>query len=271
MRNNIIKYVSSVGVGVGLTAVYFAFLARYLALANWSSLSEIETLILTTQIMRVLFVFTLSKRLHLPPLVAIIMFSFEAFLIPVLAPLVILTGNPAYATLMGTILTTWIAVSALVLSPYAIQEFAKSMIAENSLSAVMAIATLEMGGMLFLASIISRTNSPITGLTALGSLLILTGKDQVSSVGFANLGSSVLISLGLVVFYLSMASYFSLGVHLLDTKIRLSYAYALPLAGTIVALFFISALVRFNSSVLIVLTIPIFVSAAAIWGSTRGK
>ena len=108
--------------------VYLVFLIRYSYLAEWSQLSSVEVGILVTQIIRVVIVVALNRAMRTQPLFAVILLSLEVFSIPILAMLGLLTGNPIYTTWMAAILTTWIGVSSIIITPFAIYEFVKNMI-----------------------------------------------------------------------------------------------------------------------------------------------
>lgn len=269
MKANATRVITSALVGIGIALIYLVFLARCFALSDWTNLSELESLILYTQIIRVFSVLIVSRFMRIPPLFSIILFSFEAFLIPLLAPFVIWTNNPYYTTLMGAILTTWLGVSALVLSPYAIYEFAKNMVSETSLTSVMVIAALEVGGMLFLSGVLSTASATISGPSALGTLLLQLGRSQVASLGFSGIASDNLIEFGLVLFYMGMLCYFSLGYA--ASKIKISESFLIPLAATVIAFVWIFLSSTATSDYLFVFTVPSSIAVALIWGSTRGE
>jgi hypothetical protein len=271
MREDVVKFASSISVGVGMFVIYLVFLTRCIQLSDWSNLSQLEFTILVTQIIRVVIVFGLGKELRIEPLFAIILFSFEAFLIPFLAPLVILTNDPYYSTLMAAILTSWIGVSAIVLSPYVIYEFAKSLVKETSLPTVMLVATLEIGGMLFLSGTLANSNAVIRGPSALGTILLQLGRTQIFPSGFLGFGSGEIVTVGIVVFYIGMISYLSLGFPGIRSKIKISDAFLLPLIATVVVLVWIFGILSVSSNVLYVFTIPTLVGIVALWGSTRGS
>ena len=118
MRKDIIKLSASLVVSLGLFFLYFDFLTRLAIVADWSALSEIESIILVTQILRAIILAVLGTKYQLQPIIPIIVFSLEALLIPGLLILIIMTGEAYYASLMGLILTAWFGASAIILTPY---------------------------------------------------------------------------------------------------------------------------------------------------------
>ncbi len=266
MRENVIKLVSTTGVALGIFVVYSVFIVRCAALSDWSNMSQLEELILVTQIIRVGAVASLGRLFRIPPLFSIILFSFEAFLIPLLAPFVILTNDPYYAALMGSILTTWLGVSSILLSPYAIYEFAKSMMNESSLASIMVIAALEMGGMLFLSGVVSTVTGTISGPSALGTLLLQLGRSQISVAGFSGIASSDFISIGLVVFFVGTVCYFSLVGF---SKIRISDRLLVALASTVAGFVWIFLFSTLTTDYFAVFTIPAAVGITILWVTTH--
>jgi len=77
MRENTVKIAASAAVGLGLFSLYLVFLGQFLTVGDMSDLTEIETIILVTQILRVLILLGLSTRFQIQPIVPIIVFSFE--------------------------------------------------------------------------------------------------------------------------------------------------------------------------------------------------
>src|SRR5271157_4017715 len=115
-----IRAVSAVGGALALILLYLVFLQRFLILADWSNPSNIEVWVFWTMLFRIALIAGLGRMYRIPPLVPIILFSIESLLIPPLIILLAYTGNPAYGTTMSSILTSWIGVSAVLLSPYLI-------------------------------------------------------------------------------------------------------------------------------------------------------
>jgi len=266
--NKTIRFASAEAVGASLLLVYLVFLIHYTSLADWSQLSTLEVGILVTQIARIVLVVALNKTLRTQPLFAVILLSLEVFSIPILAILGLLTSNPIYTTWVAAILTTWIGVSAIILSPFAIYEFVKSMIRGPSLSVVIVIGTLEIGGMLFLCEALLAATGKIQGLTALGTMIIQTGKFETSSLGFGGNSSNIALAVGLVIFSVGMMAYFTLENRESGTSMRISDILLIPLAGTITTIVWVFVVVSITSNFLFVFTIPTIVGALGLWGST---
>jgi hypothetical protein len=264
------RLVTSGVVSSGLSLVYLVFLSRSQAFSNWSHLDSLEEAIVVTQIIRVVLVIVLTRPLRLQPIFAMILFSFEVFLIPCFALLAFWTGDPAYTSLMGSVLTAWIGASAVILTPYAIYEFMKALSGETSLANLLVVGSLEVGGLVLLCGILSSTNTTITGPSALGSLFIESNGAQ-SVAKFGGLASDDLLEAGLVLFYLGMVAYVGLRGNSLTLPILMSFALVPLLAGTMVSLVWVVGFALINPDVLVAFTVPTVAIIGILWGISRGK
>jgi hypothetical protein len=262
--------VTSGVVSSGLFLVYLVFLSRSQALSNWGHLNSLEEIIVVTQIIRVLLVIVLAKPLRLQPIFAMILFSFEVFLIPCLALLAFWTGNPVYTSLMGSVLTSWIGASAVILTPYAIYEFMKSLTKETSLANVLGVGSLEVGTLVLLCGILSSTNTTIMGPSALGSLFIESNGAR-SVAKFSGLASDGFLEAGLVLFYLGMISYVGLRGNSMTLPILMSFALIPLLVGSLISVLWVVSFAPINPDVLIAFTVPTVTIIGVLWGISRGK
>ena len=122
--------------------------------------------------------------------------------------------------------------------------------------------------MLFLCEALLAATGKIQGLTALGTMIIQTGKFETSSLGFAGSSSNIALAVGLVVFSVGMMAYFTLGNRESGTSMRISDILLIPLAGTITTIVWLFVVVSITSNFLFVFTIPTIVGALGLWGST---
>lgn len=265
MRSTI-KFASSVTVGASLLVLFLLYFIRCVEFSNWSDLSRIELAIVVTQILRVAVVAALNRRLQAQPIIPVILFSLEVFLIPVLALLAFLTSDSIYTTWMADILTTWLGVSSLILTPFVIYEFTRSMAQNESITSAFLIGTLELGGLLYLCETLLTNSSTIKGPAALGTLMIQLGKTQVSSISFNGGLSSELIAISMVAFSVGIISYITLGNRRPGSQVKISDTLLLPLAGTVVAIIWMFAILSISSDVLFVFTVPTIVGAVILWG-----
>ena len=211
MKKDTIKLLSSVFVGIGLFAPYLLFLERFSIIVNLSNMTLVESIILYTQVIRAIVLFLVGLRYQVQPIIPIIVFSFEALLIPPLLVLILLTGASFYATFMGVILTAWFGATALVLPPYTIYVFARDMARDSLLTGIIVVGTLEVATVLFLSTLLSATNAPISGLIGLGTQIISQVRSLVGAGGVPNPAGDALTSIGLVIFFVGMISYMTLG------------------------------------------------------------
>ncbi|MHB8568031.1 MAG: hypothetical protein ACYC7D_11780 [Nitrososphaerales archaeon] len=279
MRKDLIRYSSAIGAGAALMILYLTFIVKYYFVADLSSLTQIEKWILVTQVLRLAVLLVLKRRFQLPPLVPIIMFSIESLLIPPLLILYVTTGDSIYALAMGTVLTAWMGATAIILSPYLVYAFTRSMLEYNSLLGVLALSGLEFAYYIFIATLVSEASSPIVGLTGLGAYLVGSLRNQATTVGVPLPSTDILIAGASVLFFISLLIYSTMGVHNLDARINLGYVLFIPLIAIMVALIWTflsvgiisSVYVPMSSDVFVVVTLPTFVLAVIIWGGARGK
>ena len=270
MREDAIRTLSSGIVAAAIIVAYVVFLARCIAVSDWNHISSLEELILGTQILRLIFVIALSRPPRLQPLFALILFSFEVFLIPFLAFLAYWTGDAGYTTLMGKLLTTWIGVSALILSPYAIYEFVKTMPKRTSLVNTSVVSTLEIGGLVLLSNTLATAQAKLSGPSSLGALFIESTRSE-SPILFGGLGSNIVLEAGLILFFLGMIVHLSVRDNGISSPILISYALLVPLLGSMAALIWATSLLSISSDTILVFTIPALTGALALWGVSRGK
>jgi hypothetical protein len=271
VRKDILKLLSSLSVGLGLMAIYIVFLNQFFAVADLSNLSEVESIILYSQILRVLILFIVGLRYQIQPIVPIIVFSIEALLIPPLLVLIILTGSPYYTIFMGVVLTAWFGATALILTPYSIYVHARTLSRETAISSVLALSAIELISVLFLSNLVSTTTQPIQGLSGLGTLIISAIRFDISSGGVPNPSPDLLSTTGLVLFFIGLLFYMSLTNYWIGSKYRLPWMLVVAFAGTIVAFFWLGIGSQFESDILIVLSAPSVALYLLIRGTTREK
>lgn len=272
MRNDVVKVLSSASVGLGLFAIYIVFLNQFLAVANMSEMTTTESIILYTQLIRVLILFVLGLKYQVQPIIPIIVFSFEALLIPPLLVLIILTGSPFYATFMGVILTAWFGATALILTPYTIYGFSRSLVQSVSVSNVLVLASFELVSVLFLSSLFTGLSQPVQGLSGLGTLIISQIRNEISGGGVPTYTTDLLTSAGLVLFFIGTLFYMILGNYSFGSKsVRLSWTVTVAVASVFLALVWIVAASQYESDLLIVLTAPAVSLFLIIWGTARGR
>ena len=265
MRANPIKLACTSAVALGLYSLFFSFLGRYVFVADWSQLTEIEMAIFVTMVLRAIIVGTLEFKFQIQPIIPILVFSVEALLIPPLLVMIILTGAQYYATVMGVILTAWFGASALILTPYTIFFFSRSMARDTSLSSVMFVGILEFAVDLFLAVLLVGSSATIVGLTGLGTLIISQIRGYVSAGGFPSPAADFLTSGGLVLFFLGMLFYFTLGGRTPNSQVRLPFAMVFPLTAILIAFMWVAIGLQINPDLLLVLSAPAVAIAGIVW------
>jgi hypothetical protein len=271
MKRDLLKSLSSVSVGLGLIAIYLIFLNKFFALTTLSGMTTTESVILYTQIIRVVVLFVLGLKYQVQPIVPIIVFSFEALLIPPLLVLIILTGSAFYAAFMGLILTAWFGATALILTPYTVYGYARSMARETALSGILVIGAFELISVLFLSNLYTGLTQPVQGLSGLGTLIITQIRSEVGSGGVPNPTQDLLSSAGLLLFFIGLLFYMTLGSYSAGYRVRLPWMLLVSLAGILLAFIWVAQVSRLQPDILVVLTAPAVALFLVIWGTARGS
>jgi hypothetical protein len=271
MRKDILKIISSLAVGFGLLSIYLVFLQYFVKTVDLSMMSEVETIIFYTQILRVIVVTGVGLRYQIQPIVPIIVFSFEALLIPPLLVLIVLTNAPFYAAFMGVILTAWFGATTLTVEPYAIFVFTRSLAKDTAISSVLSVGALELISVLFLSTMLSQVTQPIEGLVGLGTLIITQIRTITGSNGVPNPGQDFLSSLGLLLFFLGMMCYMTLGNYTLSSKMRLPWMLVVSFVGLILAFLWVVLVSPHEPDIFVTLTAPAIALLAIMWGSARDR
>jgi len=266
-----LRTVTAICGAFALILLYLVFLLRFVVLADWSSLSSIELWVFVTMLLRMIALLLLGKRFRLSPLVPTILFSLESLLIPFLIGLFVYTGNPAYRLATGAILTSWMGVSAVLLSPYFIYQFAKYLRSNTSLWGIFFLATFEYAFNLFMATLLSATSGPIAGFAGLGSYFVLSvgSFDITSAVPFAS--GSLVVTLSSLIFFVSLFIFAIAGHETLETNLSLRDVLLVPIIAIFALIIWSACAVDFSSSMFVDLSAPVFVLAIVVWGGTRGK
>ena len=136
-------------------------------------MSLVESVILYSQILRVVILFLIGLKYQIQPIVPIVVFSIEALLIPPLLVLIIWTGASSfYTAFMGVLLTSWFGADALILEPYAIYKFATTLAKEATVTAGLTLGAFELISVLFLSTLLSGITQPVQGISGLGMQII---------------------------------------------------------------------------------------------------
>jgi len=266
-----LRTVTTIFGAFALILLYLVFLLRFITLADLSNLSRIELYIFITMLIRIIVVAALGRRFQLSPIIPIVLFSIESLLIPVLLAFFAFTGNPAYVTAMGTILTAWIGVSAILLSPYLIYDFGRYMRSDPSLWGIFFLANLEFAFNLFMAALLSEASEHFAGFIGLGSYFVLSLKSFATSSEVAFSTGSLVISVASLMFFISLLVLATAGHGRLETNLKLRHVLLIPLLALVIMLVWDASAFDFSSDMFIVLSAPVFVLSIVVWGGARGK
>lgn len=264
-----VKLSTAVASGISLFILYIVFLAHYALVADWSNLSGIELWILITQVARLIGFLVVRSKYQMQPLVPIILFSIESLLIPPLLALFVYTGNPTFALSMGTILTAWMGVTSIILSPYLIFAFSKSIISDTSLLGVLSLSALEFAEFIYLALILEAASTPIIGLSGLGAYLVGSLRSQAVSVGVPFLAQDPLIAIASVLFFMALLIYSTRSDWADHSKINWNNALMIPFISTMIVLIWTVLAADFFPNIFLALTIPTVALSALVWNGAR--
>ena len=270
MRTDL-RTVTALFASFALVLLYLVFVLRFIVLADWSNMSRIELWIFITMLLRIIILAVLGRRFELPPLVPIVVFSIESLLIPPLLALFVITGNTAYASVMGTILTAWIGVSAVLLSPYLIYDFGRYLRSDPSLWGIFFLAILEFAFNLFTATLLSGTTQSMTGFSGLGSYFVLSLRSYATSSGVPFSSGSLLISISSLIFFLSLLVLATVGHMTLETNLKLRHVLLVPLIALLVLIAWIGVAASLTSNMFNVLSVPAIALVILVWGGSHGK
>jgi len=272
MRRDLLKLLSSASVGIGLFAIYLVFLNDFLATSNLSNMSTIESVILYTQILRVVILFLIGLRYQIQPIIPIVVFSIEALLIPPLLVLIIWTGaSTFYTAFMGILLTSWFGADALILEPYAIYRFTTTLAKEATVTAGLTLGAFELISVLFLSTLLSGITQPVQGISGLGMQIISQIRADLAGGGVPNPTQDFLSSAGLILFFVGILFYTTFGSYSLRSKLRVPWMLIVSLVGVLLAFVWIGLISQNESDVLVVLSAPSVALVVLIWGTSRGK
>jgi hypothetical protein len=223
--------------GISLFALYLYSMSFFGGPISSGPMDPIESAIFYTMILRVLALLAVPKLRRLSAQVKIILLSFEAFVLVLLIMATVLSGNPAYAQLMADILTTWLVSGLIIVTPYAIFEFALMMRRGTNVTSLVASMAPLVGICLFLSNLPARILNPPAGIGNFGAAMINSLKTQQSLAGTAPGGENAFISGASVLIFLSIVIYiaFELTQSSMDFAIIPKYHYSLSLmvAGTL--------------------------------------
>ena len=266
-----IRTLTAFSASFALLLLFLVFLERLLVLENWSKLTNIELWVFWTMLLRIIVVAGLGRRYQVPALVPIILFSIESLLIPPLIVLLAFTGNPIYGTVMSSVLTAWIGVSAVLLTPYLIFDIGKYMKTDPSLWGIFFLAVLEYTYNLFMTTLLSGTTQPVEGFTGLGGYFIVSLRSYVSSEASQFSTQSLVITAASLIFFISLLVLATFGHATVETNLKMRNLLLVPVLAILVLLVWTVAAISFTTNMILVLTAPVFALIAVVWGGTRGK
>jgi hypothetical protein len=269
------KLILAIIFSVALFTLYFYFLGYFIGPLFAAPFDAIQSAIFYTMILRVLGIafVPLLKKLHAQ--VKILVFSFEAFALCFLILGFVSTGNQSYSSLLADVLTSWLATTLIVLTPYSIYELAIMMYKGTSLTALFVSSTPVMAIAFFLADLVVHIPNPQNGLSNFGSQLINSLRAQPSVAEGSGLTSAnSLIPTVSVVIFLVLAIYVVLdlneSVPTLNDLPKYHYALALAVIGSIAAyIWLILTTHDLNGNVFEILSAPTIIIPIVLWVITR--
>lgn len=259
---------------LSLLALYLFFL-NYFFGSLINVMSEVESIIFYAMILRVLGITLVPYLRRMHPQIKILVFSFETFILVGLIVAFAFTGDIAYNALMGLILTTWLGVSLVVLTPYAIYQLGLMMYRGNSITSVVLSGAPEIAVGLFLGSLVFRVKTAPTGLSDFGTMIInsLRAEPGVGETG--NIASSSILAGASTIFFIAIMVYAIFGQKLPTSTTfsglpRYQYALVLVLLGIISLYIWTFSSPVLGGNVFVMFSIPAIAIAITLWGLSRG-
>jgi hypothetical protein len=245
-----------------LLSLYFVFL-EYFAPTLESLSNPIELLIFYTLVVRVILLFCVPRLRRLPGQIKIGVLAVESFVLILVIVLFIVTGDPGYNTLLGVILTSWIAAGLVVITPYSILEFMVSMYKSSSVTGVLTMVAGEFATVVFLSNIAFQISPAPGNLSQLGIDLLEAVRFQPGGgiTGFSptNFGVDVIA----LVLYVCMIAYV---IKLNSLSGRSStFPFFLMLIGTFVLFAWSSYAISFQTDIFLALTVPAIGISIFLW------
>ena len=273
-KTDFTRLVTAIAASLSLLALYLFFLNYFAAALIFSGMSEIESLIFYTMILRVIGIAFIPylKRIH--PQVKILIFSFETFILVLLIAAYVFTKNPSYNLLMGNMLTAWLAVSIVVLTPYAIYSLGLSMHNGASITSVVLSGAPEIAVGLFLANLVFRIGTMPNSFANFGTIIIGSLRAQPGIGQTPNSISDPTISISSTIFFIAIFAYVILEKRIpasvFSTLPKFQYALALMLLGILVLYLWTFSSAFFDGNIFIIFSAPSIIISIALWVLARG-
>ncbi len=238
-------------------------------------MSLVESIVFYTMVLRVLAVAFIPRVRRTNSQVKIALFSFETFVLVGLIFTYIYTLDRGYDILIGQLLTAWIGVSCLVLTPYLVYQIGYSMHKGMSAASLTLAVTPEYAVNLFLAGLAISLTSPPNGIVDFGSMLIGSIKVQSTFENAQLLGTNAFFASITVVLYISLVLYigmcqYSTSFVAFAEAIKYQYQLLLILAGTVIVFIWILlSPILLGGNEAIILCIPAIAITSVLLGATR--
>ena len=197
--------------------------------------------------------------------VLLILFSVETYVVLGLIALSLAVPDPSYGRLAGTIFSTWVAALFTVLPSYLIFASVTRMVRNRSLVVVLVPIGLELGVLVFIATILLGFAGTFT-FAGFFDFLVSAARSQVPA-------HAISAPSGLPILVASVAAYCSLLVYATiptaTSAVQPKVNFVLPLLSAAVALGWVYAAVLILPNSLLSFTLPGFALVAVLWGYMR--
>ena len=249
-------------------ALYLAFLA-YLPPVTSMLTNGVESAIFYTLFLRAVLLFFVPRFRRIAGQFKIGILSIESFVLVGIIVWYIFTADPAFNTLIGDILTSWIAGGLVIITPYSILEFMISMRKSPNLTVFLTSLVTEFAVVVFSVNIVSQVSPAPTDLQQLGISVLGSVKVQAGT-GLSGLNaSSVLVTAASLVLYVGAILYIVLKHDVLGRTFVLPFV--LILIGTILLLFWSSFATIVGLDIFVALSTPAAVIPLILWAISREK
>jgi hypothetical protein len=253
--------------GAPLFALYIAFLV-YLPPITTLLTDTTESIIFYTLFIRTALLLLVPSFRRIAGQFKIGILSIESFVLVGIIAWFLFTGDPYFNTLIGEILTSWIAAGLVIITPYSILEFMINMRKSPTITSFLTSLVTEFAAVLFSLDIVSQLTPVPTNLEQLG--ISLLGFAKVGGTGLsAGSPSDVLITSTSLILYVSAILYI-VSRHDVPGRTFL-FPFILIFTGTIVVALWSSVALNFELQIFIALSAPAIAIPLILWVISRGK
>jgi hypothetical protein len=252
-------------VGASLYFLYALSVFQFLQHLDLSSVNLVELVIVITQALRLVGVAAYYRGRPARADVLLMLVSFETFVVTGLIVLYLTSTDPFYSQLANTIFSTWVAALFTILPSYLIFGGVAQMVRSRSLVVVLLPIALELGFMVFIATVVAGFGGTFT-FAGFFDFLVAVTTSKTPTIAISGLTAlSILVSS--VAVYCSLLVYSTIPTA--TSVVQPKVTFILPLLSAAVSLGWVYAAILILPNSLLSFTVPGIILVALLWGYMR--